>query len=289
LIDDPNWIVRRQLAASIGELPVAERLPPAVAILQRYGSDPITVDATISGLRGVEAEVLGRLLTRETTEAEADAIAMLTGAVARSGSIADVQRVLDRAGASDRPLWQRLALLRGLDAGLSSIALPAEPTALTGLAAGSDEMAAPARAVTAKLDWPGKPAPVVEPPALTPEQKARFEAGRQLYGSLCVACHQPDGAGREQIAPSLVGSALLVGDPGIPTRVLLGGMEGSIGLMPPLTTLTDEQIAAVLTYARREWGNTASAVEPEQVRETRGLTQRRTRPWTKQELSLGGR
>jgi mono/diheme cytochrome c family protein len=91
------------------------------------------------------------------------------------------------------------------------------------------------------------------------------------------------------MAPSLVGSALLVGDPGIPTRIILAGMEGSIGLMPPLTTLPDEEIAAVLTYARREWGNAASAVEPEHVRETRGLTKLRTRPWTRQELFLEGR
>jgi mono/diheme cytochrome c family protein len=48
--------------------------------------------------------------------------------------------------------------------------------------------------------------------------------------------------------------------------------------MPPLASaLSDEQIAAVLTYIRREWGHTAP----------RGLTKTRRRPWTDQELPQG--
>jgi mono/diheme cytochrome c family protein len=75
----------------------------------------------------------------------------------------------------------------------------------------------------------------------------------------------------------------------VPTRILLSGKEGAIGLMPPLGgSLTDDQIASVLTYVRREWGHTASAVAPDDVREIRGLTKTRTRPWTDPELQ-GGR
>ena len=88
-------------------------------------------------------------------------------------------------------------------------------------------------------------------PPLTPAETARFEAGREVYANLCVACHQTDGAGGE-LAPSLVGSPLVVRHAGIPTRVVLGGKEGDVGLMPPLNSLTDEEIAAVLTYVRRE-------------------------------------
>ena len=41
----------------------------------------------------------------------------------------------------------------------------------------------------------------------------------------------------------------------IPARILLNGKEGPIGLMPPVgQVLSDDQIAAVLTYIRREWG-----------------------------------
>ena len=59
--------------------------------------------------------------------------------------------------------------------------------------------------------------------------------------------------------------------------------------MPPLGgALNDEQIASVLTYVRREWGNTGSPVSVEDVREVRGLTKTRTRPWTDAELTPAG-
>ena len=73
---------------------------------------------------------------------------------------------------------------------------------------------------------------------------------------------------------------------------MLNGKEGPIGLMPPLgNALTDDQIAAVLTYVRREWGHSASAVDPAVVIATRKATADRTRPWTNDELTalLGGR
>ena len=55
--------------------------------------------------------------------------------------------------------------------------------------------------------------------------------------------------------------------------------------MPPLgSSLSDEQIAGALTYVRRQWGNSASAVDPETVKQMRASTASRTRPWTNQEL-----
>jgi mono/diheme cytochrome c family protein len=54
--------------------------------------------------------------------------------------------------------------------------------------------------------------------------------------------------------------------------------------MPPLAALEDAELASVLTYVRRAWGNSASPVAPDAVREVRGLTKPRTRPWTGEEL-----
>ena len=55
--------------------------------------------------------------------------------------------------------------------------------------------------------------------------------------------------------------------------------------MPPIgSTLNDDQIAAVLTYVRREWGQTGDPVNPATVRTTRAQTASRTRPWTHDEL-----
>ena len=55
--------------------------------------------------------------------------------------------------------------------------------------------------------------------------------------------------------------------------------------MPPLGgVLTDDQIAEVLTYVRRSWGNQGSAVEAAGVTDVRKETTGRTRPWTEKEL-----
>jgi mono/diheme cytochrome c family protein len=68
-------------------------------------------------------------------------------------------------------------------------------------------------------------------------------------------------------------------------RVLLNGKEGATGLMPPLgTMLNDADVAAVLTYIRREWGQAASPIEPDLVAGVRALTANRPRPWTSDEL-----
>ncbi len=311
LTADPSWTVRRQVGASVGEMPTAARLEPAVSLLSRYGSDPILVDGTISGLRGAEVEALERLVRENPPAEAADAVAMLAAAVAKSADVPAVERVVVRAADRQTPPWQRDALLQGLDTGLPSagggrggrggrgaatpaklVALTGEPTALLSMAAASGETGIVAKRIVTKLEWPGKPAPAVAASVpLSADEQRRYDAGAEIYRSICVGCHQPDGRGKDKIAPSLVESKyVLAPDPGAAARVLLAGKEGTIGLMPPLgSALSDEQIASVLTYVRREWGHTASAVAAPDVQEIRGLTKTRTRPWTDPELQAAGR
>ena len=175
--------------------------------------------------------------------------------------------------------WPAAASRPGAD-----LRLNGEPRTFAAFAAGKDPQAQRAAAVLTRIVWPGKPGAVVVAP-LTPEEQARFAAGRELYKNICQGCHQPDGRGQERIAPTLVGSALALAPPDIPARVLLHGKEGPIGLMPPVgTTLQDEQIAAVLTYVRREWGQSASPVDAETVKRVREANAGRTRPWRHEEL-----
>ena len=310
LIDDRNWIVRRQVAASLGELPKDARLGPLVTVLQRYGSDAITVDAGISGLNGQELAALEQM----TSKVVDDAVSMLAGAVGRTRDEPAIQKLFEMAADANRPAGQRLAVLTGLETGLQGgggrgggrgagggrgrgaggggFALSREPAALTALStAAPAELAEPARRVAALVTWPGKPVAAPSAPRLTAEETKRFAAGQEIYKNTCAACHQPDGLGKEKIAPPLVNSRFVTGNSAIAVRILLAGKEGPTGLMPPLATLTDEQIASVLTYIRREWGHTASAVVVDDVLETRQLTASRKRPWTEEELSrmLGGR
>jgi mono/diheme cytochrome c family protein/glucose/arabinose dehydrogenase len=320
-LDDTHWNVRRQVAASIGEMPAADRIDPAVMLLTRDGSDPIVVDVTISSLKGIEADVLAKVMQMKpaASGSPGEAVSMLAAALTKSGDVAAVQHLLDNAADAAKPEWQRIALLRGLDAalparagggrggrglpGLSapggrivvtpgrSLSLPAEPTALSKMASGSGTLSSLARSVSAKLDWPGRPAPMVVVAPLTAEQQKRFIAGAEIYKNVCLGCHQGDGRGKDKLGANLVDSPFVTAaDAAASIRILVGGKEGPTGLMPPLgPSMTDEEIAATVTYIRRAWGHTASAVDPLNVMEIRALSRGRTKPWTDQELQATGR
>jgi mono/diheme cytochrome c family protein len=148
-----------------------------------------------------------------------------------------------------------------------------------------DDLGARASRVLTRVDWPGKAGGSAAIAPLTAEEQQRFDAGREVYRNICQACHQPDGRGQEKIAPSLIGSTLALASPDIPARILLNGKEGPIGLMPPVgSVLTDDQIAGVLTYIRREWGQAGSPVDPATVKTVRDANAGRTRPWKHDEL-----
>lgn len=167
--------------------------------------------------------------------------------------------------------------------GGARLRLNREPVALTALRA-SDALVGRVRLVLARVSWPGKSGEAELLPLNADEQR-RFDAGREIYKSLCQACHQPDGRGQDRLAPTLIGASFTLGPPGIASRILLNGKEGAIGLMPPIgATLTDDQIASVLTYVRREWGQGAAPVDAGTVKAVRALSLGRTRPWTDDEL-----
>jgi mono/diheme cytochrome c family protein len=139
--------------------------------------------------------------------------------------------------------------------------------------------------VLARVSWPGKAGDTAPVAPLSAEEQRRFDAGHEIYRNLCQGCHQPDGRGQDRLAPSLVGSDLALAAPEIPARILLNGKEGPVGLMPPIgSAINDEQIASVLTYIRREWGQEGTAVTPDTIKSVRAATAERTRPWKDDEL-----
>jgi mono/diheme cytochrome c family protein/glucose/arabinose dehydrogenase len=349
-IDDQDWAVRRQLAASLGALPVPARIPALATLLERYGDDPMTVDAAVSGLRGSEHVVLQRLLeATEQTPQRTGAAVVLAATLVRGGEDARLQELFQSAAAAVRPAWQRDALLEGAEAALlngplpgsgrrgagsgrgaapsaatgtapggragpggapafpgarpsdgppaaagrgrgnqAAVPLTREPAGLTQLAAAGGETGKRASALLARLTWPGKPVEAGAAPAaapLAPAEAKRFDDGKAVYAGLCQACHQENGQGLDKVAPSLVGTNFALAAPHVPVRILINGKEGPIGLMPPLgSVLGDDQIAAVLTYVRRAWGNQGSPIDPGGVADVRKQTTGRTRPWTEKEL-----
>jgi mono/diheme cytochrome c family protein len=167
--------------------------------------------------------------------------------------------------------------------------LTREPSLAAFAAARSDDLGQRAAAVIARVEWPGKPGLAAPVAPLTAGELVRFASGREVYQNLCQACHQADGRGQEPLGAALVDSPLAQGPAEIPIRIRLHGKEGTTGLMPPLgSSLSAAQVAAALTYIRREWGQTASPVSADTVAAVRTATTGRTRPWTDAELAAIG-
>lgn len=98
--------------------------------------------------------------------------------------------------------------------------------------------------------------------------------GGALFSTYCATCHQTNGSGVRGAIPPLDGSRYVVADAQVPAAILLRGIAGPIevkgemysGRMPTFhATLTDDQIALILTHVRSTWSNKASGVAPEQV------------------------
>jgi mono/diheme cytochrome c family protein len=117
--------------------------------------------------------------------------------------------------------------------------------------------------------------------------------GKVVYENICALCHNNDGNGKPNQAPTLVGSEWVTGNPNRLVRIPLAGLAGPISVkgenwnlaMPAMgATLSDDDLAAVLTYIRQSWGNKASEVTTEQVKAIRTQVGNRTQPWSGDEL-----
>jgi len=98
------------------------------------------------------------------------------------------------------------------------------------------------------------------------------ELGQNLYNKHCVSCHQIDGQGASGRFPSL-SSDWVNGDKKELIKIILQGIEGDIevngeiynGIMPQYNFLTDDQIADLLTYIRKSFGNKSSSISMDEV------------------------
>lgn len=78
--------------------------------------------------------------------------------------------------------------------------------------------------------------------------------GKKQYEITCVACHQANGRGIPPLYPALKGSSVAIGNSiERHIKIILHGIPGSA--MQSYKQLSDEEIAAVVTYERNAWGN----------------------------------
>ncbi|HTH79081.1 MAG TPA: cytochrome c oxidase subunit II [Ramlibacter sp.] len=91
--------------------------------------------------------------------------------------------------------------------------------------------------------------------------------GEKVYAGTCAACHQPNGKGAGPILP-LDGSPVVNdADKNKQIQVVLNGRTSATGQMPAWKgTLSDTDIAAVITFTKNHWSNhTGQLVQPAEV------------------------
>jgi mono/diheme cytochrome c family protein len=115
------------------------------------------------------------------------------------------------------------------------------------------------------------------PPAISASDPG-MTAGAAIYRDQCSACHGLDGKGVAELFPSIADSSMVRSDdPTTSIRIVLRGAR-SVGTKAQPTAsgmpsygrqLDDDQVAAVLTYMRNNWGGAARTVTPAQVSNVR--------------------
>jgi len=116
----------------------------------------------------------------------------------------------------------------------------------------------------------GGAAPV---PPKAADKAGRIKLGEEVFKSNCMACHQENGQGVPEAFPPLAKSDYLGSDKVKAIKTVTGGLQGKVtvngqtfdGVMPAWS-LSDEEIAEVLTYIYNNWGNGGADVTSDEVK-----------------------
>lgn len=300
---DPAFEVRVQLAFSLGFMPAEDRAQPLAEMLLFGCENQWMQNAALSSMAGVEEEFLQiasadpawnmqRSARTEFIKRSASSIAN-----SRQGSrLLAAARMATRLPGSSRAMAE--AILEGLTVPKGRDGKPAyivqidsRPDELFDLSERFPALKELLAAVSWEKDRDADSA-VADVKPLSGEEQSRFDNGRQVYATLCGACHQPHGRGQDGLAPPLVDSEWVSGSKDRLIRIVLNGLQGPIEvngteynlLMPGLSVLDDQQISSVLTFTRRSFGHTASPVSPEEVAAIRATTSPDQDLWTAREL-----
>jgi mono/diheme cytochrome c family protein len=106
---------------------------------------------------------------------------------------------------------------------------------------------------------------------------ASMAAGKKVYSTICISCHQADGGGVPNMNPPLIKTTYVLGNKSKLISILLNGFNENVEIngntysntMPSQDFLKDQEIADVLTYVRNSFGNKASAVTAAEVKKAR--------------------
>lgn len=307
--DDSDPGVQLQVLLSLGQIREGERALPTMAkIFLQNTDDAHFRHGTISGIagrelnflkvldeipgfgnrpmggRGVFLRELASVIFRQRRPKSTDALLAAIAGTDNAGIQVNLLDGMLRASKKGRPLL-----------------LEREPDSLLKLrASGAPEVLRAVVKMEKLVTWPGDTTKTVALAKVRPLSKAdqaQFDLGRKQYQGLCIACHQIHGRGMASMAPPLVNSPWVLGPEERLIRIVLQGIYGPLTIhgtewnlvMPGQKdnpALTDENIAAILTYVRREWDNDAEVVRAASVTKVRAATSERALPWTVKELEM---
>lgn len=313
LTAEKDALVLAHLAIKLTSFNLPDADTAVAKLLASNGKNVLVREGALTGMRGREAafaKLMAGQLTKDNSSQIIPVMEALGSLLAQAGKAGPFEDMLELATTQPQGGAMQMAVIKGLasNGGDPKSKTPAkllwldtEPASLKTLkSVMSDKTGAKLFAsVEARLAWPGKPG-APPPPKIVPlneAQTALFEKGKTVYATLCAACHQPHGFGLDGLAPPLVDSEWVLGKPEILTRIVLHGLAGPVKVggrsfnlaMPPLPQLTDEDIAGVLTYIRREWEHNGSPVETKSVTTLRAQNKARMAMWTEEELKNLGK
>lgn len=148
----------------------------------------------------------------------------------------------------------------------------------------------PAPEIKKEETKPVEPAPVEAAPVEAAPATAK--TGEEVYNSICMSCHQAGGVGIPAVYPPLAGSDWMGKSNETLSKIVLHGLMGEVevngqkynNVMAPWGgSLSDEEVANVLTFVRSSWGNTGAAVTAEEVKAVRDANPGHA-PWNASEL-----
>ncbi|MFT4193309.1 c-type cytochrome [Ottowia sp.] len=197
----------------------------------------------------------------------ADWTSLAGGTMAAQGWYAPSLLSPREAGVADWPAAEIARLLRTGQADAGAASGPMAEVVLHGTQHLDD---ADLHAIAAYLKaLPGATAGAAPAPAGEPPRRAT--AGQRIYDQHCADCHGAQGEGLAGAFPPLAGNraVTLPRAENLLQTVLFGGYGAATpghprphGMPPFALTLTDAEVAAVLSHIRTSWGNRAPEVSP---------------------------
>jgi mono/diheme cytochrome c family protein len=173
--------------------------------------------------------------------------------------------------------WSVDDIVEYLKTGTNAYATAAGPMAEEVMDSTSYLTLADLRAIATYLkDQPG--ATNDEKPAALANDDPRMRVGLAIYQDQCAACHTFSGSGISRLFPSLKGSpSVQSAHADSVVQVILNGTQAVATHYAPTGPampafawkLSDDQVAAVATFVRNAWGNTAAPVSAGDVKHAR--------------------